>query len=565
MKKMTSIIAAIGLLFGSFPAAAQDMDIEAFCDSQKNIVTAEITAPEAGTDPIVVYVLAGDSKGFTSDMLTPENIGENLVGMGEAVYTDGTYRITIHLPENLPSAWYLVTAGDVFAMEDQGAVPIEDRQDLVFYADADLTAAAMAAVNAAGKGTIDGVLAQYADVYGIDITEEYSNTVGTALLSLKNTDFDGEFDTLSQIHQTYPLAQSIGMILDAAQDEKPAAIEKYGAAAGLVTNADYEKYTADVAELMVKNQKPASDSADVHQELLTVFRDSLALAALNNSTREGITKVLEDYTDVFALSTTSQVYRENTLEMNKALAGKGFTTVKAVQDAYAQREQTLSPGKTEPPKNSGTGGGGSSSVGYRPPAATPTPSPVPTQKPEQPAEAFSDLDGAEWAQEAIYALYDQGIVSGYGDGTFGPGIHIKREEFIKMLVSAYDLLDAAAEYTFTDGDKTAWYAPYLASARQAGIASGYADGSFGIGRELTREEMAAMAFRASGMEAGGPAETLFTDDSLIAQYAKPAVYAMRDAGVISGMEDGSFAPGDPATRAQAARIIYMLTGGKDGE
>ena len=47
----------------------------------------------------------------------------------------------------------------------------------------------------------------------------------------------------------------------------------------------------------------------------------------------------------------------------------------------------------------------------------------------------------------------------------------------------------------------------------------------------------------------------FSDDSSIASWAKNAVYACRERGLISGMGNNTFAPKDNAQRAQACVII----------
>ena len=50
----------------------------------------------------------------------------------------------------------------------------------------------------------------------------------------------------------------------------------------------------------------------------------------------------------------------------------------------------------------------------------------------------------------------------------------------------------------------------------------------------------------------------FTDADSIAEYAAEAVDTLQQAGIINGMEDGSFAPAATATRAQAAKILYTF-------
>ena len=50
----------------------------------------------------------------------------------------------------------------------------------------------------------------------------------------------------------------------------------------------------------------------------------------------------------------------------------------------------------------------------------------------------------------------------------------------------------------------------------------------------------------------------FTDSEEIEGYARPAVERLSRAGLIEGYEDGSFRPGDSATRAEAAKLLYCI-------
>ena len=171
------------------------------------------------------------------------------------------------------------------------------------------------------------------------------------------------------------------------------------------------------------------------------------------------------------------------------------------------------------------------------------------------------MAGCEWAETAVNALYEKGIVNGVGDKLFAPVRNITREEMLTMLLNAYNVNVAGASTSaFVDVPADAWYAPYVAKGYELGITEGVSDTMFGSGRQITREEAAAMALRISKafgktLNADG---TKFTDDADISDWAKTAVYALKGAGVINGIGDGSFAPKANCTRAQAAVIIYAL-------
>jgi hypothetical protein len=194
-----------------------------------------------------------------------------------------------------------------------------------------------------------------------------------------------------------------------------------------------------------------------------------------------------------------------------------------------------------------------------------------------PAQAtFTDLAGVPWAQDGIEALAVREIVGGVGEGRFEPDRNVTRAEFVQMLMGMLDRIDDQAISTFTDAKKGTWSYKPIASAEALGIVNGREDGSFGIFHEISRQEMAAMidrAARQSGLtltdvstsQAAGAADSATAEQSLpfvdrlaIAPYALQAIASLHAAGMLEGMGDGRIAPNDPATRAQAAILLYRL-------
>ena len=179
---------------------------------------------------------------------------------------------------------------------------------------------------------------------------------------------------------------------------------------------------------------------------------------------------------------------------------------------------------------------------------------------QQQTSEFSDLADSEWAVEAITALAGKGIVSGSGDGKFNPNNSVTREEFTKMTILAIGMYDSNAECDFSDVGKDEWYYSYIASAAERGIINGIGDGSFGTGTRITREDMAVIVKRAA--EAVGKSFTQikpiseFSDSYMIADYARDSIEELYCAGVINGVGGNAFAPTENCTRAQAAKIIY---------
>lgn len=231
--------------------------------------------------------------------------------------------------------------------------------------------------------------------------------------------------------------------------------------------------------------------------------------------------------------------------------------------------------------NTDGGGGGGGNISAVP-TPTPTPAPEitdpdttePTPAPSSPYVyfdvpqkelgqeiAFSDLENYAWAKDAIDALVKQGVLNGVSENEFAPDENVTREQFVKMLVLAFDFeIPTQVVPNFTDVDNSAWYAPYVYAASYAGIVQGESPTTFGIGKFITREDMATLLYRAIG----SPFTTYeppYLDFDTVSDYAKPAVALFSDEGSISGyMElDGTyFRPKNFATRAEAAKIMYNV-------
>ncbi|WP_214627078.1 S-layer homology domain-containing protein [Paenibacillus agaridevorans] len=176
--------------------------------------------------------------------------------------------------------------------------------------------------------------------------------------------------------------------------------------------------------------------------------------------------------------------------------------------------------------------------------------------PAKPEISFSDIAG-HWAEASIKQAVKDGIVNGYDDGTFKPGKTITRAEFTVMLMNALQVQEAGAELTFTDKAEIGGFAQAaVAQAVQAGIISGYSDGTFRANAKITRAEMATMMGKAFGLPLHPNAATSFADDGTIPVWAKSAVAALQERGIVNGTGANAFNPHKQATRAEA--IVMLL-------
>ena len=171
--------------------------------------------------------------------------------------------------------------------------------------------------------------------------------------------------------------------------------------------------------------------------------------------------------------------------------------------------------------------------------------------------AFTDLANYGWAKPSIDTLLGAGMVAGVSQSAFDPAGKVTRAQFAKLLVEALGLPLTAPVTPFRDVAPSAWYAPYIAAAYQAGLAGGVTGASFQPDTAVTRQQMAAMLARAMAL-AGVTAHSgrlTFKDSGTIAAWAKADVARVVGAGLITGFQNGSFAPDGIASRAQAAVVV----------
>ena len=107
---------------------------------------------------------------------------------------------------------------------------------------------------------------------------------------------------------------------------------------------------------------------------------------------------------------------------------------------------------------------------------------------EYDTSGLSDVEG-HWARNAIGYCVEEGLLSGYTDGTFLPDGTMTRQEFAVILSRLVGLETAEGDLPFTDaGEIKNWAKDAIYTAYTSGLMSGYTDGSFQPTRTVTRAE-----------------------------------------------------------------------------
>ena len=292
------------------------------------------------------------------------------------------------------------------------------------------------------------------------------------------------------------------------------------------------------------------------EEFVKNFNMSVAISMINESEPEEVAEILKNVKEYLSLN--EDIYEDfldNEDICIRALCNKDFKQVLDIENAITEtiKKNTSKPNKK--PSSGGGGGGG----GYTVPSITPVFEPK-EEIVEEKSIPFDDLENYAWAKTAIEHMYVNRIISGKSETKFGPKDNVKREEFVKIIVNGFDFLDSK-ETNFEDVGEE-WFKEYIERGFASGIITGVSDTKFGVGENITREDMAVIIFRAinkAGLELDIEIDKTaeLSDMDEVSDYAKEAVEFLISKGAIKG-SNGKFNPKAYATRAEAAQMIYNV-------
>lgn len=149
-----------------------------------------------------------------------------------------------------------------------------------------------------------------------------------------------------------------------------------------------------------------------------------------------------------------------------------------------------------------------------------------------------------------------GIVEPNAEGGFAPDIPVTRAEFAVWLAHALGIRPVHAS-AFTDVPASSAEGPFIQALYQAGLIHGYGDGTFRGGQPITRAETTALLAGMVGRTDAKRYADVFADVHADDWFAD-AVGALVNLRVINGKADSSFAPADLLTRGEAVALLYRL-------
>ena len=181
---------------------------------------------------------------------------------------------------------------------------------------------------------------------------------------------------------------------------------------------------------------------------------------------------------------------------------------------------------------------------------------------DEPYEGYADVPEDAWYYEDVKYVTQQGLFTGVGGGLFEPDATMTRAMLATVLYRMEGEPPAEGENTFSDVAENGWYTDAVLWAAQAGLVQGYGNGRFGTGDPITREQLAVLLYRYAaykGEDVSAQAELTFTDAGDVAAWAETALRWAVAEKLINGMNGGVLAPHGSASRAQVAAILQRVT------
>lgn len=174
---------------------------------------------------------------------------------------------------------------------------------------------------------------------------------------------------------------------------------------------------------------------------------------------------------------------------------------------------------------------------------------------------FTDVSENDWFYGAVQYAYNNGIMNGMSDSLFNPKGTATRGMVVTMLWRIAGEPAAEGDNPFTDLTQD-WYVDAVIWASENGVVEGYGDGTFGPGNNVTREQIAAILCRYAkylGLDTGAGGDLSgFGDASDVSGWAADSMGWAVDSGLITGKSGGILYPRSDATRAELATIFMRL-------
>lgn len=177
---------------------------------------------------------------------------------------------------------------------------------------------------------------------------------------------------------------------------------------------------------------------------------------------------------------------------------------------------------------------------------------------------YEDVEEESWYYPAVDYVHCNWLMTGTGNGVFGPAESLARAQFAMILYRMNEEPEVEYSEKFPDISNGIWYTDAILWAAETGVVTGYSDTKlFGPSDLITREQMAVMMYRYAGYKKYDISQKTdyqkFTDAETVSEFAKDAMQWAVGSGIITGKDNETrLDPQGNANRAECATIIMRF-------
>ncbi len=171
---------------------------------------------------------------------------------------------------------------------------------------------------------------------------------------------------------------------------------------------------------------------------------------------------------------------------------------------------------------------------------------------------YSDVPINSFLYPSIKYLTEKEFVKGYQDNTFGVAKPINRAEALKIILSATEneIEKKTKESPFPDVPVDAWFAPYVAYAKEKKIISGDSQtGNFSPERQVNRAEFLKMVFQSFEVNTKDHKITVSAKDVPADSWFAPYINFAAQFGILA-LDEGNAKPSQVLSRGESAYLLY---------
>ena len=179
---------------------------------------------------------------------------------------------------------------------------------------------------------------------------------------------------------------------------------------------------------------------------------------------------------------------------------------------------------------------------------------------QYPLSDYSDMSSSDWFYNDANYVYQRLYMQGMDATHWGPYSTLSRAQFATILYRTMEQPEFTTTKFFPDVPAGSWYEDAVLWAAENGIVTGYQNGMFGPADLITRDQMAVMMYRFAqtyGLNTSVKADLdNYIDGAYVPGYAQEAMSWAVGNGIITGKDNGTrLAPLENTARAECAVII----------